>query len=95
MGIIKMENDVDVQSEKESIGMVSDEVHLQSTLSIKEDEIEIMNIKLEDFADTHEEEDPLGELPLIKSEHEVSFTFLCTFKKYVGLRVLCLLSIST
>ncbi|KDQ84750.1 uncharacterized protein LOC110840910 [Zootermopsis nevadensis] len=31
-----------------------------------------MNIKLEDFADTHEEEDPLGELPLIKSEHEDS-----------------------
>ncbi|KDR17980.1 hypothetical protein L798_08180 [Zootermopsis nevadensis] len=54
--------------------MLTDEVHVQSSLSIKEDETEMMNIKLEDFADTHEEEDPLGELPLIKSEHEASIT---------------------
>ncbi|XP_021922798.1 uncharacterized protein LOC110831274 [Zootermopsis nevadensis] len=74
MSIIKMDNDVDVLSEKDSIGMLTDEVHVQSSLSIKEDETEMMNIKLEDFADTHEEEDPLGELPLIKSEHEASIT---------------------
>ncbi|KDR08770.1 hypothetical protein L798_01588 [Zootermopsis nevadensis] len=74
MDIIKMENDDDV-SEKDCIAMVTDEVNVQSALSIKEDETEIMNIKLEDFADTHEEEDPLGELPLIKSEHEASINF--------------------
>ncbi|XP_021931861.1 uncharacterized protein LOC110835682 isoform X2 [Zootermopsis nevadensis] len=38
--IIKMENDVDVQSEKFSIGVVSDEVHVQSGTSIKKDETE-------------------------------------------------------
>ncbi|XP_021921345.1 uncharacterized protein LOC110830569 isoform X2 [Zootermopsis nevadensis] len=71
-GIIKMENDVDVLNENDSVCKISDEVHVQSALSIKKDETEIMNIKLEDFADTQEEEDPLGELPLIKSEHEAS-----------------------
>ncbi|KDR13044.1 hypothetical protein L798_13277 [Zootermopsis nevadensis] len=39
--IIKMENDVDVQSEKFSIGVVSDEVHVQSGTSIKKDETEV------------------------------------------------------
>jgi hypothetical protein len=41
MGIIKMENYVDVESERDPIGMVSDEVHVQSALSIKKDETEV------------------------------------------------------
>ncbi|XP_021938032.1 uncharacterized protein LOC110838769 isoform X3 [Zootermopsis nevadensis] len=32
----------------------------------------IMNIKIEDFADTQEEEDRIAKLPLIKSEHKDS-----------------------
>ncbi|KDR09390.1 uncharacterized protein LOC110838769 isoform X2 [Zootermopsis nevadensis] len=71
-GKIKMENDVDVQSEKDSISVVSDEVHIQSGTSIQKDETEIMNIKIEDFADTQEEEDRIAKLPLIKSEHKDS-----------------------
>ncbi|KDR08077.1 hypothetical protein L798_02412 [Zootermopsis nevadensis] len=35
-----MEKDIDVQSEKDSIGVVSDEVHIQSGTSIQKDETE-------------------------------------------------------
>ncbi|XP_021921348.1 uncharacterized protein LOC110830569 isoform X5 [Zootermopsis nevadensis] len=39
-GIIKMENDVDVLNENDSVCKISDEVHVQSALSIKKDETE-------------------------------------------------------
>ncbi|XP_021931859.1 uncharacterized protein LOC110835681 isoform X2 [Zootermopsis nevadensis] len=67
--IIKIENDVGVQSEIDSIGMVSDEVHVQSGTSVKKDETEMMNIRTEEVADTQEEEDPITKHPLIKCEH--------------------------
>ncbi|KDR12108.1 hypothetical protein L798_14092 [Zootermopsis nevadensis] len=37
-----MENDVDTLSEKDCIAMVTDEVNVQSALSITEDETEIL-----------------------------------------------------
>ncbi|KDR18383.1 hypothetical protein L798_07767 [Zootermopsis nevadensis] len=55
----------------------------------------MMNIKVEEFADTQEVEDPIAKLPLIKFDHKVSCTLQLTFKKSVGFPIVSLLSIST
>jgi hypothetical protein len=39
--LIKIENDVDVLSEEDSIGMGTDEVYIPSTFSIKKAELEV------------------------------------------------------
>jgi hypothetical protein len=51
----------------------------ETSLTSSHDGNQVINIKVEDFADTQEEEDPLLiKLPVMKSEHEVSYMSVCT-----------------
>jgi hypothetical protein len=44
---------------------------------------QVISIKVEDFADTQEEEDPLlTKFPVIKSEHEVSCMSVCIVRHF-------------
>jgi hypothetical protein len=44
MDMIKLETDVDIQSEEDSIGGHTEEVHVPSPLSVKDEELKVSNV---------------------------------------------------
>jgi hypothetical protein len=46
MGMIKVETDVDIQSEEDPIGMQTEEVHIHSPFSVKDEELKVSHFFL-------------------------------------------------